>query len=98
MADKIRMVYEPMNQMATTFDTSAKQLEATLAMLASIANTMEQGALLGSTGEIISAAVRQDLTGSVTRLMNKFIEEAADIRKNIEAMKQAEGIASNIQY
>lgn len=98
MADKIRYVYDQMMNMSNTCKESAGLLDQTIARLTNMANTMEQGALLGTTGTTLVGAMRQDLLPAVDRLKQKLLEEAGDIEKNVQTMQQVDADNSQRSY
>lgn len=93
MSEQIRYVYDQMETMIAIFEETAKQLDETTARMNAIANTLDQGALLGTTGDTMAASIRQDLNASIDRLKMKMLEESGDIRKSIDLMKQADSQA-----
>jgi uncharacterized protein YukE len=93
MADKIRYVYEQMTTMINVFKDAARQLDDTMTQMTQIAASMEQGSLLGYTGDVMAASVRQDLNGSINRLKLKLLEEADDIQRSMDTMKSVDGEA-----
>ncbi len=59
----------------------------------SIANTLEEGALLGRGGSAFTDCIRSRLCPSISRLTEKFQELAGDVQTAIEFMRQAEEAA-----
>jgi WXG100 family type VII secretion target len=90
MQDEIKMEYPLMEEMKRTFQSGREQLQETLTELNSIADKMEQGALLGDAGSAFSEAVRGTLTSAVNKLNEKFEELEGDIQHAVDQMRQAE--------
>ncbi|MBV7336103.1 WXG100 family type VII secretion target [Chloroflexi bacterium TSY] len=80
MADEIRVVYESMDEMSQTFRMGVEQLQDTMQEMQVIANTMEEGALLGRGGEAFTDAIRTKLARSLTKLTEKFEELDKDVQ------------------
>lgn len=80
MADKIRVVPELMDNMTQTFLQGAEELQDTMQEMQRIANTLEEGALLGQGGEAFTTAIRGKLSPAISKLVDKFQELAADVR------------------
>ena len=76
---KIKMEYDRMDEMAKTFQQGSEQLKDTLAQMQSIANTLQDGALLGQGGAAFSDAIRNKLCPSISRLEQKFQELNKDV-------------------
>lgn len=90
MADVIKLNKPMAQEMAQSFDQGAEHLQDIMQEMHSIANTMEEGALLGRTGAAFTEALRDTLCGRISRLVDKFNEMAGDVRKAIELMEKAE--------
>jgi WXG100 family type VII secretion target len=84
------MDYPLMEEMKKTFAAGREQLADTANELKSIADKLEQGALLGQAGSAFSDAVRGALLGAVTKLNDKFEELEGDIQYAVDQMHQAE--------
>jgi|GEM_PF-1083319 len=80
MADKIRVVPELMDNMTQTFLQGVEQLQDTMQEMQRIANTLEDGALLGQGGEAFIMAIRGKLCPAISKLTDKFEELANDVR------------------
>ena len=89
-SDEIRLVYPLAEDMARTFAQGAEQLQDTMQEMQKIANTLEEGALLGSGGEAFVDAIRSKLAPALTRLTDKFSELEGDVQVAIAAMRQAD--------
>lgn len=90
MAEKIKMNYPLMEEMARTFLQGVEQLQDTNQEMQSIANTLEDGALLGQGGEAFTEAIRSKLAPAITRLTDKFQELAQDVQKAMQDMQQSD--------
>ena len=90
MSNEIRMDYGLMEDMNRTFLQGVEQLQDTMQAAQNIANEMEDGALLGDGGAAFTDAIRNKLSPSLSRLIEKFEELAGDINKAIDEMKEAD--------
>ncbi len=87
---EIKMDYGLMEDMNKTFLQGVEQLQDTMQAMQSIANEMEDGALLGRGGTAFTEAIRGKLCPAISRLTDKFQELAEDINKAMEDMKSAD--------
>ena len=87
---EIKMDYGLMEDMSRTFLQGVEQLQDTNQAMQSIANEMEDGALLGSGGVAFTEAIRGKLCPAITRLTDKFQELSEDINKAMEDMRSAD--------
>jgi len=90
MSDIIKMDYGLMEDMNRTFLQGVEQLQDTMQAMQSIANEMEDGALLGRGGVAFTEAIRDKLCPAISRLTDKFQELAEDINKAMEDMRSAD--------
>ena len=90
MTDVIKMDYEAMDAMSQAFLQGVEQLQDTMQEMQGIANTMEDGALLGSGGSAFTDALRGKLSPAISRLIDKFQELANDIQVAKQAMQEAD--------
>jgi len=90
MQNEIKMEYPLMDEMKRTFQSGREVLQDTTNSLKSIADKMEQGALLGQAGQAYAEAVRGALMGAVQKLSDKFEELEGDIQYAVDQMKAAE--------
>ncbi len=91
MAEKIRVNYEDLNEMAQLVDRAAKHLQENTAKLAQqAANEMNEGTLTGDVGEAFASALNGPFTASVNKLGQKLEEVANDIRAAIRDMQAAD--------
>jgi WXG100 family type VII secretion target len=88
--DKIKLNYDQAEHMAKTFQQGAQQLQQTLQEMQNIAQTLEEGALLGRGGQAFVEAIRGKLSPSIGRLSDKFNEMEGDVHAAIAAMRQAD--------
>ncbi len=88
--DKIKLNYDQADQMAKTFKQGAQQLQQTMQEMQNIAQTLEEGALLGRGGQAFVAAIRANLCPSLKKLSDKYIELEGDVHAAIKFMQQAD--------
>jgi WXG100 family type VII secretion target len=87
---EIKMDYGLMEDMNRTFLQGVEQLQDTMQAMQSIANELEDGALVGRGGAAFTDAIRGKLCPAVSRLTDKFQELATDIQTAMEDMKSAD--------
>lgn len=92
MADKIRVNYPALEEMAKHCQMVSQQLQQTAAMAQKIAGQMQNGALVGEPGEVYVQALGM-FYQRVVKLSAKFAEEANDIKQAINDMQQADNTA-----
>ncbi|NJN98932.1 MAG: hypothetical protein HC875_34990 [Anaerolineales bacterium] len=90
MTDEIKLVYQTAEDMIRIFEQGVEQLENTMQEMQGVANTLEEGALLGRGGEAFTDAIRSKLCPAISRLNDKFQELAGDVQKAIDYMQQAD--------
>lgn len=95
MGDVIRANYQAMEEMAKQCDTVAQRLAQTANVSQKISSQMQNGSLIGKHGEIYTQAL-DILFAKVTKLSQKYSEEAKDIRAAIADMQRADGTAGNL--
>ncbi|MBP8251182.1 MAG: WXG100 family type VII secretion target [Herpetosiphon sp.] len=88
--DEIRLVYESAENMIKAFQQGVEQLQDTMQEMQSIANTLEQGALLGEGGRAFVDAIRSQMAPSLSKLTDKFNELAGDVQAAITFMQQSD--------
>jgi WXG100 family type VII secretion target len=93
---KIKMEYARMEEMAKTFQQGSEQLKDTLSQMQSIANTLQDGALLGQGGAAFTDAIRNKLCPSISRLEQKFEELQRDILGALKDMQAADSTSKSI--
>jgi uncharacterized protein YukE len=94
MADKIRVNYPALEDMAKHCQMVAQQLQQTAALAQKIAGQMQNGALVGEPGEVYVQALGM-FYQRVVKLSAKFSEEANDIKQAIADMQQADNTAGS---
>lgn len=87
MAEKIKLNYPAMQDMAAHCKQVAQRLQETIKVVQGIASQMENGALVGEAGQNFCAAIRDGFIPGVTRFSEKFNEIAKDIEGAIADMK-----------
>jgi WXG100 family type VII secretion target len=92
MADKIRVNYPALEDMAKQCDQAAQRIRQTASMANQIAQQMQNGALQGEFGDIFVQALGVFQT-KVNKLADKFAEEAGDIRGAMSDMQTADNAA-----
>ena len=90
MSDIIKMDYGLMEDMSQTFKQGVEQLQDTNQVMQTIANDLEDGALLGRGGVAFTEAIRGKLCPAITRLTEKFEALAGDIQKAMDDMRSAD--------
>jgi WXG100 family type VII secretion target len=93
MADKIRVNYPALEDMAKQCDQAAQRIRQTASMANQIAQQMQNGAMQGEFGDIFVQALGVFQT-KVNKLADKFAEEAGDIRGAMSDMQAADNAAS----
>ena len=87
---EIKMDYGLMEEMSRTFLQGVEQLQDTMQVMQSIANEMEDGALLGRGGVAFTDAIRGKLCPAISRLTDKFQELAEDVQQAMDDMRSAD--------
>ena len=93
MTDVIKMDYGLMEEMSKTFDQGAEQLNETLSEVQSLAQALEDGALLGRSGDAFADAIKSQLCKAIARLEEKFKELSRDIQKAAQDMKKEDAFS-----
>ncbi len=88
--DEIKLDYDLAEEMAKTFKQGAEQLQDTMQEMQTIANMLEQGALLGQGGASFVDAIRSKLCPSLANFTQKFGDMEKDILAAIEYMREAD--------
>jgi WXG100 family type VII secretion target len=92
MADKIRVNYPALEDMAKNCDAFANRLRQTVSLANQITQQMQNGAMQGEFGDIFVQALGVFQT-KVNKLADKFAEEAGDIRGAMQDMQAADNTA-----
>lgn len=90
MAERIKMNFDMMEEMAQAFGDGAQTLESTLSEINSIAGMLEDGGLLGEAGDAFASACRGPLAGSISRLKDTFDEMRSDVIAAADEMRSAD--------
>lgn len=90
MSDQIRMDYELMDNMKQAFLQGVEQLQDTMQEMQSIANTLEDGALLGQGGDAFTDAIRGKLSPAISRLTERFESLANRVEQAKVEMQEAD--------
>lgn len=90
MADIIKLDYPKAEAMRKTFKASAQQIDETLKEMKAIANTLQEGALLGDGGKAFVEAINSKLGPSLVKLKNKYNEMDKDVAEAVKSMKQSD--------
>ena len=90
MADKIKLNYPQMEEMAQHLKAVSQRLQQTTQMARSIAQEMQGGALVGDAGEAFVNALNSAFVPGVNKLGTKFDEVSKDITQAINDMKSAD--------
>lgn len=93
---KIKMEYAQMEEMAKTFQQGSEQLKDTLSQMQNIANTLQDGALLGQGGSAFTDAIRSKLCPAISRLEQKFVELQKDVLNAMKEMQQADSTSKGL--
>lgn len=88
--EKIKLNYDQADKMAKTFKAGAQQLQQTMQEMQNIAQTLEEGALLGRGGKAYADAIKQNLCPSIKKLSEKYNELERDVHAAIKFMRQAD--------
>ncbi len=86
--DVIKLDYPKAEEMRKTFKAGSQQIEATLKEMQNIANTLQEGALLGDGGSKFVEAIRTKLCPSLVKLKAKYDEMDKDVAAAVSSMKQ----------
>jgi WXG100 family type VII secretion target len=94
--DEIRVVYESMDEMSQTFRQGVEQLQDTMTEMQSVANTLEEGALLGVGGEAFVDAIRSKLAPALSKLTEKLEELDKDVQEAKQYAQEADKQSSGM--
>jgi predicted urease superfamily metal-dependent hydrolase len=91
MADGLDLVVDPakMERMSNAFRNGEKQLEDIMNALIGLANTIDNGALVGKAGDEFAEVLRNVAKKSINEIMKKFGELAVDIDNAVAAWEEA---------
>lgn len=94
MADKIRVNYAALDDMAKQCQQASQRLRQTVSMANNIAQQMQNGAMQGEFGDTFVQALQVFQT-KVNKLGDKLSEEAGDIRQAMNDMRSADKTAGS---
>lgn len=96
MADKIKLNYPAMTEMANQCKAVAQRLGETAKLGQTSAQEMQNGALIGDSGEAFANALTSAYVPQVKKLADKFNEVAKDILDAIQDMKSSDSGAGGL--
>ena len=82
-------------EMVSIFRAGVEELQNIQSEMQAIANTLEGGALLGHGGEIFVNTIRTKLCPAISRLEQKFGEEATDVENAIRTILEGDQSAAS---
>ena len=89
MAEKIRVNYPALEDMAKQCGQAAQRIRQTSSLANNIAQQLQNGAMMGEFGDTFVQALGVFQT-KVNKLADKFAEEASDIQQAMNDMRQAD--------
>ena len=92
MADKIRVNYPALEDMAKHCQMVAQHLQQTASLANKIGAQMQNGAMVGRPGDVFVQALGQ-LQNRTMKLSGKFIEVSNDIKQAVSDMQAADSAA-----
>ena len=92
MADKIRVNYPALEDMAKHCQMVAQHLQQTASLANKLGAQMQNGALVGRPGDVFVQALGQ-LQQRTMKLSGKFIEVSNDIKQAVSDMQAADSAA-----
>ena len=90
MAD-MRFNFPVMREMKRACENTAAQIDDSVGKMKEIAQSMENGALLGKGGDRARESFRNTLVPKMQMLSAKLREQASDIQKSIEEGQRIQG-------
>ena len=90
MSDVIKLNYPLMEEMCRSFLKGVEELENVMQEMQSIANSLEDGALLGQGGAAFTDAIRTKLCPGIARLTDKFKEMNVDLEYALQTFREQE--------
>lgn len=91
----VQMDYETMEQMTSIFRNGAQQLGETAAAMEKLAQSMEDGVLLGEGGDLFADALRARLAPRIKKLQTKFNELAKDVHGALVDLRDGDKTAES---
>lgn len=95
MSETIRVNYAALQDMSKHCSAVAERLRQTAQTGRKIAEEITNGAMVGDTGSVFSAALNGPFSASVLKLSQKFDEVAKDINDAISDMQAADKSAGS---
>jgi WXG100 family type VII secretion target len=92
MSDKIRVNYPALEDMAKHLQTSSDRLTQSVGLSNKIIGQLQNGAMVGDAGEIVCEAFGI-YSQRVTKLAEKYMAVANEIRQAMSDMRSADGEA-----
>ena len=89
MAEKIRVNYPALEDMAKQCSQGSARLRQTASMANNIGQQLQNGAMMGEFGDVFVNAL-QVFQSKVNKLADKLAEESADIHSAMNDMRQAD--------
>ena len=93
---KLKMVYESAEEMETRLKNAVAALQELVSDMEALANSMEQGDLLGAAGEAFANGIRGPLTNGINQLIEGYQDRARYMRVEIDDMKSAESQSAGL--
>lgn len=87
MSDKIKLNYPAMREMSDQCKNTAQRLQETVSLGQKLAQELQNGALVGDSGEAFANALLSSFVPAVNRLSQKFNEVSRDIQAAIADMQ-----------
>jgi WXG100 family type VII secretion target len=94
MSDKIRVNYPALEDMAKHMQMSADRLTQSVGLANKISGQLQNGAMVGDAGQIVCEAFGI-FAQRVTKLSEKYMEMANDIRQAMSDMRSADNDAGS---
>jgi WXG100 family type VII secretion target len=91
----VQMNYETMEEMAKIFKNGQNQLADTMKAMEGLAQSMEDGALLGEGGDKFADALRSRLAPRIKKLSDKFGELNGDIMGAVKDLRDEDKEAAS---
>jgi WXG100 family type VII secretion target len=88
--DEIKLDFGLAEDMAKAIKESYEKLQDISQEMQNIANTLEEGALLGRGGALFVDAIRGQLCPSLAKFIEKFEEIEGDIHEAMEFMRESD--------
>ncbi|MFP3853870.1 MAG: WXG100 family type VII secretion target [Anaerolineales bacterium] len=85
----VQMDFEAVEGAAGAYDHSAEILEDMMSRSSKIAASLRDGAMKGKAGEELANSFDSRLNASLRRMQEKFTEMEDDLRKAVEATREA---------